>query len=376
MRNRHGRGRQWRTQPRFGGHNPLKVLAILAGIAVGGVVAAGIVGLIKLVLAIIGIATVAASGLLLYGWIIAGYLVYRAIRSHFASKEYAYHYEDDDDEPAWKRQFEQEWEREWAKERAKADARSHQASKRPDTRPAEERQRGIGTVTVAVLGGLLLALGANVGLSALHLPPMASTLLPALAGAGVGVGIYATLNRWVMPPIEHEKPPTSQVRAQLGRIKRKAKALARESRAAGGVFNDLGYQADRLTREASALCDRLFELRRIARDARREFGNPPRPDAIPAQPESPEAWVALHAAQEAQKRLDELLARNHAMQQQCLVGIERIEDVLDVARLEIACPEGTATSERAPERLVQEVETELEAARRALAEVQRESEIL
>ncbi len=376
MRNRHGRGRQWRTQPGFGGHNPLKVLAILAGIAVGGVVAVGIVGLVKLVLAIIGLATVAASGLLLYGWIIAGYLIYRAIRSRYADSEYADRHEDEDHEPAWKRQFNLEWEREWEKERAKVTARAQKASKRPDTRPAEERQRGIGTVTVAVLGGLLLALGANVGLSALHLPPMASTLLPALAGAGVGVGIYATLNRWVIPPIEHEKPPARQVRAQLGRIKRKAKSLSREAAAAGGVFGDLGYQADRLTREASALCDRLFELRGIARDARREFGNPPQPDAVPAEPESPEAWVALHAAQEAQRRLDELLARNRAMQQQCLVGIERIEDVLDVARLEIACPEGAATAERAPERLVQEVETELEAARRALAEVQRESEIL
>ena len=378
MRNRHGRGRQRRTQPRFGGHNPLKVLAILAGIAVGGVVAAGAVGLLKLVLAIIGLATAAASGLLLYGWIIAAYLIYRAIRSRYANKEYAYRYEDD--APAWKQQFDREWEREWAKERAKAESRSRQTSKRPDTRPdtrpVEQRQRGIGTVTVAVLGGLLLALGANVGLSALNLSPMASTLLPALAGAGVGVGIYATLNRWVMPPIEHEKPPAREVRAQLGRIKRKAKLLSREAKAAGGVFNDLDYQADRLTSEAAALCDRLFELRAIARDARREFGNPPRPEGVPAQPESAEAWAALHAAQEAQKRLDALLARNRGMQQQCLVGIERIEDVLDVARLEIACPEGTATTERAPERLVQEVETELEAARRALAEVQRETQVL
>lgn len=247
---------------------------------------------------------------------------------------------------------------------------------RRDAHPSEERQRGIGTVAVAVLGGLLLALGANVGLNALHLSPLASTLLPALAGAGVGVGIHAALSRWVMPPIDDAKPPARAVRAQLGRIRRKAKSLAGEASAAGGVFSDLGHQADRLSREATALGERLFELRRIARDARREFGNPVRPEGVPTDAEAPETQAALDAAREAQQRLDELLARNRTAQQQCLVGIERIEDVLDVARLEIVCPPEAATAERPPERLVQEVETELEAAKRALAAVQRESEVL
>ena len=364
------------NQPRFGGLNPLKLIAVLGGIAIGGVVAAAVVFILTLVLTF---GSVSASGLLTYGWIIAAYLIYRAIRSHQKSEEYGYEYEDDADDDERERRLEHAWQREWAKQAAQAQAAPAAAPQPPqprqDTRPAEQTQRSIGTAAVAVVGGSLLALGANLGLSRLNLPPTASTLLPALAGAGVGVGIYAMLSRFVMPPVDDDKPPTRAVREQLGRIKRKAKSLAREASASGGVYSDLHYQADRLCREALALGERLFELRRVARAARREFGNPARPAGIPRDVDGPQALAALQAAQEAQKRLDELLARNRDGQHQCLAEIERIEDVLDVARLEIACPLGASATDRAPERIVQEVETELEAAKRALAEVQRESQL-
>ena len=364
------------NQPRFGGLNPLKLIAVLAGVAIGGVVAAAVVAILTLVLTF---GSVSASGLLTYGWIIAAYLIYRAIRSHHKSEEYGYEYEDDDDDDERERRLEHAWQREWAKQAAQAQVAPGAAPQPPqprqDTRPAEQTQRSIGTATVAVVGGSLLALAANIGLSRLNLSPTASTLLPALAGAGVGVGIYAMLSRFVMPPVDDDKPPTRAVREQLTRIKRKAKSLAREASASGGVYSDLHYQADRLCREALALGERLFELRRVAREARREFGNPARPDGIPRDVDGPQALAALQAAQEAQKRLDELLARNRDGQHQCLAEIERIEDVLDVARLEIACPPGASATDRAPERIVQEVETELEAAKRALAEVQRESQL-
>ncbi len=364
------------NQPRFGGLNPLKLIAVLAGVAIGGVVAAAVVAILTLVLTF---GSVSASGLLTYGWIIAAYLIYRAIRSHHKSEEYGYEYEDDDDDDERERRLEHAWQREWAKQAAQAQVAPGAAPQPPqprqDTRPAEQTQRSIGTATVAVVGGSLLALAANIGLSRLNLSPTASTLLPALAGAGVGVGIYAMLSRFVMPPVDDDKPPTRAVREQLTRIKRKAKSLAREASASGGVYSDLHYQADRLCREALALGERLFELRRVAREARREFGNPARPDGIPRDVDGPQALAALQAAQDAQKRLDELLARNRDGQHQCLAEIERIEDVLDVARLEIACPPGASATDRAPERIVQEVETELEAAKRALAEVQRESQL-
>jgi hypothetical protein len=188
------------------------------------------------------------------------------------------------------------------------------------------------------------------------------------------VGVYAALKRWVMPPIDDEKPPSREIRKQVGRIQRKARDLRREARDAGGVFNGLDTKADLLAKEAEELGDRLFELRRVARDVRREFGNPARPDGVPSDASAPEVQSALRDAQQAQRRLDSLLSRNRASQHQCLAQIERIEDLLDVARLEIACPDESIPADRGREELVQEVETELEAARRALAEVQQERE--
>jgi len=348
-----------------GGTGPLKLLAIVVGVVAGGAIAMWLVSVLMLVLTVVGIASASASGLLLYAWIIAGYLIYRAIRSK-ASDERYYRYEDDD---------EREWrEREYRRRAVRTVEVVEEA--RPDTRAKDERRRGIGSVVLAVLAGLALALGVNVGLGGLRLAPLANTLLPMLAGAGVGLGVYAALKRWVMPPIDEEKPPSRQVRAQIGRVRHKARDLAREAKAAGGVFSDLDYQAERLAREASELADRLYDLRRIARDARREMGNPARPDGIPHDATAPEVQSAVRRAQEAQQRLDDLLARNRNAQHQCLAQIERIEDMLDVARLEVACPDATPAPDHSPDRLVREVETELEAARRALAEVQRESQVL
>ncbi|HCA46363.1 MAG TPA: hypothetical protein DEP45_03095, partial [Armatimonadetes bacterium] len=73
-----------------------------------------------------------------------------------------------------------------------------------------------------------------------------------------------------MSPIDDERPTARQVREQLGRIRHKAKSLAREASASGGVYSDLHYQAERLCKEALALGERLFELRRVAREVRRE----------------------------------------------------------------------------------------------------------
>jgi chromosome segregation ATPase len=201
----------------------------------------------------------------------------------------------------------------------------------------------------------VLALGANVGLSGLNLPPLASTLLPPLTGAAVGVGVYEALKRWVMGPVDDEYPPAREIKGQIKRIRRKARELKREAARAGGVFNGLDVKADRLAAEADELTDRLFELRDVARDVRRKMGDAAR-------------------AGGPQERVHELLSRNRAAQRQCLVQLERIEDLLDVARLEVACPDEQMPPDRGREELVQEVETELEAARRALEEVQRQSQ--
>ncbi|MGI5818400.1 MAG: hypothetical protein ACOX9R_09920 [Armatimonadota bacterium] len=347
-----------RGLPRFGGFNPLKLLAIVGGVVVGGAVAVAMVSLLVVVLTLIGVATAGLSWLLTYGWIIAAWLIYRAIRSRQAPKEYATGYVHD-----LGAQGDEERRREAEYRRRVEELSRHATAPRPDIRPKRETGREAGTVILAVLAGLALASGANVALGGLNLSPMAGRFLPMLTGAGVGVGVYAALKRWVMPPLDDEQPPAKQVRGQIARIRRKSRELSREAERAGGVFSGLDTQAERLASEASELADRLFDLRRVAGDARKALGNPTRP-------------AHASTASDAPQRLDELLARNRAAQHQCLAQIERIEDLLDVARLEIACPDQGAPADAAREELVREVETELEAARRALAEVQRQSQTI
>lgn len=360
-----------RPFPRFGGWNPLKVVAVFIAVVAGGAMAIAIGAFLMLLFSMIGIVTSGAGFLLTYGWIIAAYLIYRAIRRSQTREHYAYEYDDDD----W-REDQREREREYRQRLHELQQRTSAQAQmsRPDIRPKQKPQRHTGTTAIAVLSGLALALAANVGLSGLRLPPFATTILPPLTGAIAGLGVYAALKRWVMPPIDEEKPPAREVREQIGRIRRKARDLQREATRAGGVFSSLDTKAELLSREAQELADRLFDLRRVARDVRREFGNPARPLGVPQDASAPEVQSALRQAQEAQKRLDDLLSRNRAAQHQCLAQIERIEDLLDVARLEVACPDDSMPVDRGREELVQEVETELVAARRALEEVQRQSQ--
>lgn len=362
-----------RSLPRFGGWNPLKVFAVLAAVFAGGVVAFILGSILMMILTIVGFATTGVGWLLTYGWIIAAYLIYRAVRRQQSDEDYSYEYR----EHEWEHDEE---EREHEYQRRVADLRTRAQSgpaltQRPDTRP-ERRSSDAGTVALAVIAGLVLAALASVGLGGLNLSPLATRLLPTGVGAVVGVGVYAALRRWVMAPIDDEKPPAKQVRKQIARIRSKARKLGREGTKAGGVFAGLDVQADRLAAEASELADRLLDLRRIARDVRREFGNPAKSDGVPPDAPDPRVRSALREAQEAQKRLDTLLSRNRAAQQQCLAQIERIEDLLDVARLEIACPDESVPADPSREELVREVETELEAARRALEEVQRQSQTI
>lgn len=341
-----GRGKRRRVQvpnlPRMGRWAPLKAIAALAGVVAGGVVAVGVVMLVTLVLTVIGFATAGVGWLLTYGWIVAAFLIYHAIRSRQSPKQHAY---TDSGAVADDAQREREYQRRIAQMQQRSGA----------TQPRPRKQHSsVGAGALAVLSGFVLALGANVGLSGLNLPPIAQTILPPLTGAVAGIGVFAALKRWVMAPIDGEKPPAKQVRAQIGRIKRKARDLRREATDAGGVFNGLDAQADRLAEEAEELSDRLFELRRVAGDVRAKIGRGDPPG----------------------QRVDALLSRNRAAQQQCLRQIERIEDLLDVARLEIACPDESLPADRGREELVQEVETELEAARRALREVQQQSEMV
>ncbi len=353
-----GRGHQ-RSLRRFGGFNPLKAIAVLGGIVIGGVIAAGVVGLLTLVLTVIGLATAGISWLLSYGWIIAALLIYHAIRSRQRQPQQPPHVPDAawNDEPVE------------AEYRARVEQSQAPSADERTGRAGGGTGRNVATSVAAVAAGLALALGANAGVSALNLPPLANTLLPPLAGAVSGLGVYAALRRWVMPPIDDWEPSSYEVRSQVKRIRGKARKLANEASEAGGVFNGLDDQAGRLAEEASQLAQRVFELRRIARDVRQKMDEA----ASDSGASAPDATSSPNQVPDTGQRLRELLGRNHAAQERCLAQIARIEDLLDVARLEVVCPEESPRPDPAREELVQEVETELEAARRALEEVRRQS---
>ncbi len=161
-----------------------------------------------------------------------------------------------------------------------------------------------------------------------------------------------------------------QIRARLRRIARNCSHLRSEARKAGGVFENLEWQAPELADRASELATLLLKLRRTVRDVQR--GKLPRP--------SPPGGVSPHGAdhvlreeldagQAAQERLDILIQHNLRSQQICLTQLERIDDLVSAALLEVATPiEITAAG--VPQRsIVNDVEDELAAAQQALAKV-------
>lgn len=365
------RRRGWHAHQtrRLGGANPLKLVATAVAVLTGGVIAVAVAGAVIAVLTAIGTAFASAGGLLVYGWIIAGVLIYRALQRRWRRDE-------DDVDDDWREEM-----RERARERnERLQERLVQVRKRA-TRVSERQGRAVpvdvqtpderreaseegteqpstGVAAVAVIAGLLLAVAASVGLGQTSLSPLLSAVLPPVIGGVVGLGTYGILNRYVMPPPPGEKPPSREVRAQTGRIRRKAAKVRREAAETGGVFGDLEWQSGELADRAGELCERLMELRRVAREVRREMGGADGHDADEA------------AASSAQKRLDALMTRNRDAQRRCLSQLERIEDLLDIARLELACPADGSHVEEQQTTIVREFETELTAARQALDEVQ------
>jgi len=378
-------------RPRHGGSDAWKLLAGVGAIALGGVIAGGVLGLVTLILAAIGIAFAGVHVLGVYAWIMAAAFIYRAIRSRLGLYDDYYH----DDE--WhdrlrdalqerakhvRRRLEQAQRRiERAGESVSVRCERGVVAKAPQS-PPEGRQERSGSrgyqsssgaswaVVVAVLAGLLLTVAAGLGLSRAELSPLWKTLAPTVFGASVGLGIYGLLSRYVMPPPPGEHPPTREVRAQVKRIRRKASRVRREVSRQGGVFNSLDVQAAELANRARELCERLVHLRKAAREVRREMGNPAIPRGVREDALEPEVQSELEAARTAQRRLDDLVARNRRAQRLCLAQLERIEDLLDVARLELACPADGSEVEQHQTPIVQEFETELIATRQALEEVQ------
>ncbi len=170
---------------------------------------------------------------------------------------------------------------------------------------------------------------------------------------------------------------TRAVRQQVACIRTKSRNLQQAARQAGAPFGDLERLAEEMLDQAERLAAQVFKLRKAADDVRRDAGKNPRLlTTIRQDVEAPELQGEYRAAQEAQSRVDQMLAANEAQQALCLARIERIEALLDTARLELLRPvdSPTDTTTYGSRGIVEEVETELDLTREALREAERTEE--
>lgn len=307
---------------RFGGLRLLRLAGGAAALVLGGVIAAGLAATLVLALAVAGIAFAAVGGVLLYAWIVAGWLIYRTIRSQFAPR-----------------------------------TRLARAAGLRSAATASDGARSVSLSILAILAGLVLTVVAGIALGQMQLPSAASLLLPPIIGGVLGLGVHGLLRIALGSGAQAERPPRREVRAQVKRIRRKASRLGRDAARIGGVFRDLQWQAEEMARRAAELAERLFELRRVARGVARDHDSA--------------AGVAAREADTSQQRLIELLARNRQSQQCCLEQMARIERLLDLASLEISSPLPQAREGQAAE-VARDFEEELDAIRLALEEVSRQ----
>ncbi|MGC9320203.1 MAG: hypothetical protein ACP5KN_19375 [Armatimonadota bacterium] len=248
----------------------------------------------------------------------------------------------------------------------------------PEDQPAAEREKprqperssDIGSVILALAAGLGMGVAVSFALAAGGLNWSTDLMVPPLIGLGAGALVYAALHHFTTRSERGPVPSTRDVRRQVSRIQSKARSISREARQVASLYSDLDWQAPELAREARELGDLLCDLRRAARETRRDSGNPVLPDGVSEGERDEGLRAQFEAARSAHQRLQQLLERNQRSQQLCLTQLERIEDLLDAARLQMSQPIQPPTEDEGRAELVREFETELTAARQALEEVQ------
>ena len=242
------------------------------------------------------------------------------------------------------------------------------------TSPASAPRRSLRTdeFLLALIAGFGLSLGCALALTQANAGALTNLVLPPLLGLLVGATLYSLLRKRAREGEAQQTPSNRQVRAQSRRVRAKCRSLQREARRAGGVFGDLQWQARELAGQAAKLADLIIALRRAAQDVRTGLGdNPLVPPGVSASATDEVLRRELDAAKATQDHLGALIAENSRHQQVCLTQLERIEDLVDVARLEASSPvEPTSVSGADEYNIVEEVEMELQAAREALDRVQ------
>jgi len=351
----------------------------IAGIVGGCVVALVATMVLGVLLPLIVLAAHSAGLTFLAAWAIIGYAIYRAVSYSRRRRDRDYEYDADDD--AVEREY---------RRRRRHGGRVEEGERRPPRRievraptdgpppppsavQGSERaaHAGLGDLALLVTSGIGLALAAGFLLSG----RAGATPLNALLTGGLtllgGGSIAALIARWSRPTAPADRPSDRQVRAQVKRIRGKCARLSREAERVGGVYSDLCGHAPSLAARAAELSELVLRLRRAIRDTRRRSGNPTLPGDLAPEPSDESLLREYQAAIAAQERLDRLIAANLRHQRACLAQLERIEDLVDSARLEVATPTPSETAARREATIIADVETELEASRRALQEIER-----
>ncbi len=258
-----------------------------------------------------------------------------------------------------------------------ADVHDREEPVRDEPEPAAVERAGAAEsdrsaiIVIALSAGLGLGLALSLTLARSALDWSVHGVVPPLIGLAAGALVYALLHRLTAESSSGQGDRT--VRRQVSRIRGKARGLCREARRAGGVYGNIDWQAPELARRAEELAETLFRLRRAARGIRREEANPVIPQGVGEPRRDEELQREFDAARAAHERLEQLMESNERYQQICLTQIERIEDLLDAARLQISQPVEAPAQAGPGSELVEQFDLELSAAREALAEVQQEN---
>jgi len=254
-------------------------------------------------------------------------------------------------------------------------ARRHegeQAREQQAHEPAEKRPAVKGELGLSLVAGFAIASAFGLALVGVTGNSTALALLSLSLVLFGGLAIANLLRTRAKHGTGDGTPTDTEVRRRARRIGGKCARLRREAAKAGGIFDDLQWQATEMGAQARELSKAIITLRRAARDVGRGVrGAPNAPRVVMSGEGDERLHQEYEAAWAAQERLDDLLRANLRRRRICLTQIERIEDLVDAARLQVSQPPEDAEAPAcAPVDLLTEVEDGLQASREALAQVQ------
>jgi hypothetical protein len=188
----------------------------------------------------------------------------------------------------------------------------------------------------------------------------------------VGVIVALVVFFYIVDAVKTQVRQIRAVPILVHRIEAKALRLKREARTTGAPYSELATKAPELAEQARQLAARIRQIQDVAKAMARE-SRAPTPTSPPAASGADgEMLRREYAAIEAtRQRTSSLLERNERQRQLCLLRLQRICELLDAAWVEMSQPIGPLSEARAGSEILQEVEMELQAARDALAEVER-----